>query len=122
MTLALLCAGCATITQGGDEQLQLTTVPPGAEAQVAGGDVPLTCITPRGVRVKKSDTITVVFKKSGYQNFPVHLTRGFTGAGVAAGTAGNIIAGGIVGMVVDDYTGAAYAHQPNPVFAELVPM
>jgi hypothetical protein len=36
-------------------------------------------------------------------------------------TAGNVIAGGLVGLGVDAVTGAGYEHTPNPVSVVLVP-
>ncbi len=43
------------------------------------------------------------------------------GAGVA-GFAGNIVAGGIIGMGVDAASGATLEHHPNPVVAVLQPV
>jgi hypothetical protein len=40
----------------------------------------------------------------------------------AAGFAGNIVAGGVVGMVVDASTGATLEHSPNPVTVILRPL
>jgi hypothetical protein len=39
----------------------------------------------------------------------------------AAGFAGNILAGGLIGMGVDAATGAAQDHKPNPVIVTLRP-
>ena len=39
----------------------------------------------------------------------------------AAGFAGNVVAGGVIGMGVDVATGAALEHTPNPVFVALEP-
>ncbi|MGO4571063.1 hypothetical protein [Microvirga sp. 2TAF3] len=43
------------------------------------------------------------------------------GAG-AAGFAGNVLIGGIVGMGVDAATGSTLEHYPNPVTASLAPL
>jgi hypothetical protein len=40
----------------------------------------------------------------------------------AAGFAGNIVAGGVVGMVVDASTGATLEHSPNPITVKLRPL
>jgi hypothetical protein len=40
----------------------------------------------------------------------------------AAGFAGNLLAGGLVGMGVDAVTGAAQDHKPNPVIVTLKPI
>ena len=39
-----------------------------------------------------------------------------------SGFAGNVLLGGLVGMGVDAYTGAATDHKPNPVAAVLEPI
>jgi hypothetical protein len=39
----------------------------------------------------------------------------------AAGFAGNVLAGGLIGMGVDAATGAATDHKPNPVIVTLQP-
>jgi hypothetical protein len=50
----------------------------------------------------------------------VTLTKEIS-AGGAAGFAGNIIAGGAVGMVVDAASGAALEHKPNPIIVTMRP-
>ncbi len=40
----------------------------------------------------------------------------------AAGFAGNVLVGGVVGMAVDAATGATLEHYPNPVVLKLVPL
>ncbi|ODN67823.1 hypothetical protein [Methylobrevis pamukkalensis] len=39
-----------------------------------------------------------------------------------AGTAGNIILGGVIGVGVDAVTGATLSHTPNPVIIALQPI
>jgi hypothetical protein len=51
----------------------------------------------------------------------VPVATKFAGAG-AAGLAGNVLVGGVVGMGVDVATGATLEHFPNPVAANLVPV
>ena len=51
----------------------------------------------------------------------VPVSTRIAGAG-AAGFAGNILIGGVVGMGVDAATGSTLEHFPNPVLASLVPL
>jgi hypothetical protein len=51
----------------------------------------------------------------------VTLTKEVPATG-AAGFAGNVLAGGLVGMGVDAVTGAAQDHKPNPVIVTLQPV
>lgn len=50
----------------------------------------------------------------------VQLTKEIPATG-AAGFAGNLLVGGLVGMGVDAVTGAATDHKPNPVTVVLEP-
>jgi len=62
----------------------------------------------------------VTVNKEGYAPQIIPLTKEIPGAG-AAGFAGNVLLGGLVGMGVDAATGAALDHKPNPVIVTLQP-
>jgi hypothetical protein len=70
--------------------------------------------------VKRNADITVTVNKEGYEPQVIPLTKEIPGAG-AAGFAGNVLLGGLVGMGVDAATGAAQDHKPNPVIVTLNP-
>jgi hypothetical protein len=70
---------------------------------------------------KRSADITVSINKEGYEPQVVPLTKEVPPTG-AAGFAGNVLVGGLVGMGVDAYTGAALDHKPNPVIVTLQPL
>ena len=117
MGIVALCAvagGCASVTRGTTENLTIVSTPPGAEATVSGLDNPTACVTPCTVVVKRNADISVTVAKQGYEPQVVQLTKEIPAAG-AAGFAGNVIVGGLVGMRVDAVTGAATDHKPNPV-------
>jgi len=116
--LAALCTGCASITRGTTDQVQILSVPDGADVRTSMGN---TCITPCTLTFGRKDEFSVAISKPGYQpqNVPVG-TRLATAGGV--GMAGNIIFGGLVGIGVDAYNGAELEHFPNPVSVELVPL
>ena len=73
------------------------------------------------VVAKRNADITVTINKEGYESQTIPLTKEVPGTG-AAGFAGNILAGGLVGMGVDAVTGAAQDHKPNPVIVTLQPI
>ncbi len=116
-TLALLCAGCATVTRGTTEQVQVLSDPPDAYAQTSLGHQ---CRTPCTLTVARKDEFTVSFDKDGYERAQVPVIVEVAGAGGAA-FAGNILLGGVIGMGADAATGAAYSHTPNPVSVVLRP-
>lgn len=119
--LAMSCAGCASATRGWTEQITLTSTPSGAEASVTGPEVPTVCVTPCVVQVKRQDDVTVTFSKDGFEPQIVTLVKELVGTG-AAGFAGNLLLGGLVGMAVDGVSGAALDHKPNPVIVTLKPI
>lgn len=122
--IAALCAvvgGCVSVARGTTENISILSTPPGAEATVSGLDVPTACMTPCSVVVKRNADISVAFHKEGYAPQTVQLTKEIQSTG-AAGFAGNVLIGGLVGMGVDAYTGAATDHKPNPVAVTLEPL
>jgi hypothetical protein len=120
LALAGALAGCASATRGWTEQIAISTTPEGANARIDGGDQH-ECVTPCTVTVRRNADVTVHLNKPGYRPETVALTKEIS-AGGAAGFAGNIIAGGAVGMVVDAASGATLEHRPNPVTVTMQPM
>jgi hypothetical protein len=121
VALCALAGGCASVTRGTTENLTIVSTPSGAEAKISGLDNPTACVTPCTVVVKRNADISVSVEKQGYEPQVVQLTKEVPPAG-AAGFAGNVIAGGLVGMGVDAVTGAATDHKPNPVEVTLEPI
>ncbi|MHC2578048.1 hypothetical protein ACVI1J_009860 [Bradyrhizobium diazoefficiens] len=70
--------------------------------------------------VKRNADISITFQKDGYEPQIVPLSRDIQTGG-AAGFAGNLLLGGVVGMGVDAATGAATDHKPNPVIVTMQP-
>ena len=120
VALGVMLGGCASVTRGTTENISISSTPSGVEAMVSGLEVPTTCTTPCAVVAKRSADITITFEKEGYQSQTVQLTKEVSGTG-AAGFAGNILAGGLIGMGVDAATGAATDHKPNPVIVTMQP-
>jgi hypothetical protein len=121
--------GCASTTRGISETISIATTPSGAEAQVSGrsqsgflnNGKEFYCTTPCSVEVRRSDDIAITLSKPGYEPQIVPLETKIVSNG-AAGFAGNILLGGVVGMGVDAATGAAMDHKPNPVIVTLQPV
>lgn len=118
----LVAAGvgaCGSITRGTSENLTFVSEPAGA---VVTTTKRYACAaTPCTLDVDRSDEFDATFTLPGYrpETIPVRTrvaTRG------AVGMAGNVLAGGLIGVGVDAYTGAAYDHEPNPVIARLTPL
>lgn len=118
LSLIILSTGCATITRGTNEAYGIQTTPPGADARLSNG---LSCVTPCSLKVKRRGDFTVTLAKDGYETVNASVTSSVDGGG-AAGMAGNVILGGIIGAGVDAGTGAMHAHKPNPLVVTLTPL
>ncbi len=118
LLIGTLLGGCATITRGTMEAFVIETKPPGAEARLSNG---LYCTTPCSLKVKRKGDFVVTFTKEGYETVAASVTSSVDSGG-AAGMAGNVLLGGIIGAGVDAGTGAMHSHKPNPLVVELVPI
>jgi uncharacterized protein YceK len=110
--------GCASVTRGWSEQMQINSQPEGAEVRTS---LSQQCVTPCTLTVQRKDEFSVSFAKPGYQPQTIQVTTRVANTG-AAGFAGNILLGGVVGMGVDAASGATLEHHPNPVLAVLQPV
>lgn len=110
LLVLLLCvsmASCATIIHGRKQDIQVSSTPPGAIVRV--GDTATT--TPGEITLDRSKPRhTLVFEKEGYKSVTVELSRGLDGW-----LFGNILLGGIVGIVIDFVSGSAYKIYPGDV-------
>lgn len=117
MSIALLSSGCATVTRGSKEVLVVETEPPGAAVDIAPIDH--RCTSPCSVSLKRKGTYTIDIKKDGFEPVRINVLSQVAGAG-AAGMAGNVLLGGIIGAAVDAGTGATKELKPNPVKVNMV--
>lgn len=111
LTSSLCLGGCATLTTSSSQTVTLTTEPPGAactfkrEGEVIGIINP----TPGSLTVRKSHSdIDVTCVKDGYVD-----AVGRVGSKFQAMTFGNILFGGIIGIVVDAASGATAEYEAN---------
>ena len=118
VALSVMLGGCASVTRGTTENISIASTPSGVEAVVSGMEVPTTCTTPCSVVIKRNADISITFQKEGYDPQIVPLSRDIPTSG-AAGFAGNLLLGGVIGMGVDAATGAD--HKPNPVIVTMQP-
>lgn len=116
--LAVGVSGCGSIVRGTDEPVAFMSDPPGAQVVTTKG---YACpLTPCSIKVDRSDEFDATISKPGYIPQVVQVRTKLTSSG-GASFAGNILAGGVIGMGVDAATGAALDHTPNPVSVTLEP-
>ncbi|MEN0040946.1 MAG: translation initiation factor 2 [Pseudomonadota bacterium] len=110
--VALILTGCASIARGTTEAVVINYSPANAKVTTSLGD---TCTSsPCTLIVKRKDKFTVTATAPGYEPQTVPVLTKVQGGG-AAGLAGNVVVGGVIGVGVDAATGAALDHYPNPV-------
>jgi len=115
---ALTLSACASVTRGTTEAFVIETDPPGAHAQLSNGR---SCTTPCTMTLPRRSNFTVALTKDGYEDVQANVTNTTSGAG-AAGMAGNILVGGIIGVAVDATTGATQDLTPNPLTVRMLPI
>lgn len=112
LALTVLCAGCASVTQGTTHNLRIETLTEAGDP-LDGADC--TLANDQGTTIAKSGTSTQVRRSSkdleiscaaaGHPDAQARLV-----SRANAGLAGNIIIGGGIGAVIDHNTGAAYTY------------
>ena len=118
----LITTGCATVIRGTQQVITVNSDPPGAKVAVrdSKGRTYETS-TPGSVKLpRKDEGITVIISKEGYQSASVGLTRTTAPGWTIFGNI--LLAGGIIGLLVDFATGAARQLQPTAVSASLTKM
>jgi len=70
--------------------------------------------TPFEIKLARKSEHSVMLKLEGYQTYQTKLTKKFNGWYI-----GNILIGGIVGLIIDPITGAMYNLSPNEVNAQM---
>jgi hypothetical protein len=116
--LTLLLPGCATLFEGTSQSVSISTDPAGADCTVDrhGSRIGQVNPTPGSIHIDKSkDDLSVLCKHPGYLPATVAESPKFQGT-----TFGNIIAGGVVGVIVDAASGANFAY-PTEVKINLAP-
>jgi hypothetical protein len=116
--LSLLLPGCATLFEGTSQSVSISTDPAGANCTIdrKGTRIGQVNPTPGSIHIDKSkDDLSVLCNHTGYQPATVTESPKFQGT-----TFGNIIAGGIVGVIVDAASGANFEY-PSDVKINLAP-
>lgn len=109
---AVLISGCASIIQGTRQNVGISSTPSGATVCVDNKECGK---TPCVQELSRKDNHFVTITLDGYMPYEITLTKSVSGW-----IWGNIIFGGLIGLVVDAVDGAMYKLTPEQINAELV--
>lgn len=111
VTIAAFATGCASILHGTLQPMSISSTPTGANVTVDGtssGSTPMTA------SLSRKHEHTVKIEMQGYKPMEVKLNKGIDGW-----FWGNLLLGGLVGMIIDGSTGAMYKLSPSQIDATL---
>ena len=111
IVIAFGAAGCATIFNGTHQNMLVASEPSGAAIFVNGMKVGE---TPETIKLSHRHSVTITISMPGYKTKTMKLTRSIDGW-----FWGNILLGGVIGMVVDASTGAMYTFSPSKINEKL---
>ncbi len=102
-----LLSGCASIVHGTKQKESFRSVPSGAKILIDNVSYGK---TPKTISLSRSSEHTITIRLPGYQPATFKLTRRVSGWFF-----GNLIIGGIIGIVIDAADGAIYQLKPGQV-------
>jgi hypothetical protein len=110
--IGLMAYGCATIISGSKQEMNITSSPSNAKVTINGKSVGTTPVS-KDIKRKK-DNVSIKIELEGYETYTTTLNRKFN-----AWYLGNLVFGGLIGIIVDPITGAIYKLSPEEVNANL---
>lgn len=115
LALSSVVSGCATIVHlGGNEELNVSSEPAGAKVVIDGTE---RGVTPLATKVERKKDHVVVLTKEGFEENQSRVE-----SHLSWWVAGNVILGGLVGILVDVLSGGGYTIEPDAVAVTLKPI
>ena len=111
LLFSLTLISCGTIMQSTTQEVGISSNPSNAAVTINGQNMGN---TPMILDLKRKNSYMVRFELPGYQTYETNLTRKTSGW-----VWGNIVFGGIIGLVVDASAGGMYKLTPEQIGAEL---
>ncbi|WP_310560587.1 PEGA domain-containing protein [Flavobacterium sp.] len=111
LALVLLTTSCATIVSGSKQNVKFSSNPSTATIFIDEVEVGK---TPFEIKLARKSEHSVMIKLEGYQTYQTKLTKEFN-----AWYIGNILFGGLIGIIIDPITGAMYNLTPDQVNAQM---
>jgi len=113
----LITVGCATIISGTKQSIGVNSSPTNAEVVIMtkGGIKVFSGRTPASAPLQRMNEYMVTVSMSGYQDQTIWITHSFNGWVI-----GNLICGGVLGLVVDAVSGSIWNLEPDSIIVTLV--
>lgn len=112
ITIALLFSSCASIVSGSKQNINFNSTPSGATVLVDDVNLGVTPVIAQLERIKKNQKVKIELQ--GYKPYELILNRKTNGW-----IWGNILFGGIIGIIIDASSGAMYRLTPDQIEAQL---
>lgn len=103
-------AGCATVASGKTQDVMIRSNPTGANVLIDGM---MSGTTPMLANLVRKKRHTIQVSRQGYETVTRATARGFNWWYL-----GNLILGGVIGLIVDPITGAIYEVKPDAVYVD----
>jgi hypothetical protein len=104
-------SSCATIVSGSKQNVKFSSNPTSATIFIDEVEVGK---TPFEIKLARKSEHSVMLKLEGYQTYQTKLTKKFN-----AWFLGNILIGGLIGIIIDPITGAIYNLSPEEINAQM---
>lgn len=109
--LVLILTSCATIFSGTQQNVKFSSNPSVANVFIDNIEVGK---TPFEIKLNRNKEHNIMLKLEGYQTYQTSITKKINGW-----FWGNILIGGLIGVIVDTSTGAMYKLTPKEINAEM---
>ncbi len=118
LIVALLVLGCASIMKGTKQSVTLSSSPSQASVVIKtpGGMTFFEGVTPATVKLPKKNEYIVTVALAGYKDATANITKD----GIEGWFWGNILCGGIIGIIVDASNGAMNKLGPDQISVQLM--
>ncbi len=107
----LFMTSCASIINGKNQKVEIVSEPSGAAVTIDGTQ---SGATPTSAQLSRKGSHQVELSLAGYEPYQITLSPKTNGA-----TMGNIVAGGLIGIAIDQSTGAGNTLHPKKVHVVL---
>lgn len=116
LVLAIALSGCATIIKGTNQDISIQSNPSKASVTIktSGGIEVFSGTTPASAKLSKKKEYVVTVKMDGYKESTVMVNQSFE-----AWTIGNILCGGVIGLIIDAVDGAMWKLEPDQIMVTM---